>query len=74
MDQRKDTTDELYVLGLVVGQCNEQPRDELLLDDMLLYLQAAQKKRLEFMIRCADGAFNGAHPDRFGKGNYKCDF
>ena len=43
--QSKDTTHELYVLGFIAGLCNQQPRDELLLDDMLLYLREAQEVR-----------------------------
>ena len=42
MEQRKDTTDERYVLGFIAGLCNQEPRDELLLDDMLMYLRVAQ--------------------------------
>ena len=43
--ERKDTTDELYVLGFIAGLCQQEPRDHLLLDDMLLYLREAQEAR-----------------------------
>ena len=45
MEQRKDTTDELYVLGFVTGLCQQEPRDVLLLEDMLMFLRAAQELR-----------------------------
>jgi hypothetical protein len=41
--QRKNTTDELYVLGFIAGLCNQEPRDQLLLNDMLMYLREAQE-------------------------------
>ena len=44
-EQRKDTSDELYVLGFVTGLCQQEPRDHLLLDDMLTYLRVAQEAR-----------------------------
>lgn len=37
--EAKDTTDELYVLGYIAGLCQHEPRDEVLLDDMLMYLR-----------------------------------
>jgi hypothetical protein len=37
MEQLKDTTDGLFVLGFIAGLFNQEPRDELLLDDMLLF-------------------------------------
>ena len=40
--ERQDTTDELYVLGLVTGLCRQEPREQLLLDDMLLFLQETE--------------------------------
>lgn len=45
MEQHKDVSDELYVLGFIAGLCNQEPRDELLLDDMLMYLREAQEAR-----------------------------
>jgi hypothetical protein len=45
MEQHKDVSDELYVLGFIAGLCNQQPRDVALLDDMLMYLREAQEKR-----------------------------
>ncbi len=45
MEQRKDTSDELYVPGFISGLCNQVPRDQVLLDDMLLYLRQAQEAR-----------------------------
>ena len=45
IEQRKDTSDELYVLGFIAGLCNQEPRDQLLLDDMLMYLWEAQEAR-----------------------------
>jgi hypothetical protein len=45
MEQHKDVSDELYVLGFIAGLCNQEPRDELLLDDMLMYLREAQEMR-----------------------------
>jgi hypothetical protein len=44
-EEAKDTTDELYVLGFIAGLCNQDPRDQLLLDDMLLFLREAQEVR-----------------------------
>jgi hypothetical protein len=44
-DKRKDAAHELYVLGFVIGLCQQEPRDQLLLDDMLLYLREAQEAR-----------------------------
>ncbi|MFT5446557.1 MAG: hypothetical protein ACI9DC_001726 [Gammaproteobacteria bacterium] len=41
----KDTTDELYVLGFIAGLCNQEPRDKLLLGDMLMYLREVQEVR-----------------------------
>ena len=41
----KDTSDEQYVLGRIAGLCNQEPRDQLLLDDMLMYLWEAQEAR-----------------------------
>jgi hypothetical protein len=41
----KDTTDELYVLGFIAGLCQQEPRDQLLLEDMLMYLREAQEAR-----------------------------
>ena len=38
MEVIRDTTNELYVLGFVTGLCQQEPRDQLLLDDMLMYL------------------------------------
>ena len=51
MEQRKDTSNELYVLGFVTGFCNQEPRDQLLLDDMLLYLREAQEVRRQRQTR-----------------------
>ena len=45
MEQLKDASDELYVLAFIAGLCNQEPRDELLLDDMLMYLRQAQEVR-----------------------------
>ena len=45
VEQRKDTSDELYVLGFIAGLCQQQPRDVVLLDDMLMYLREAQELR-----------------------------
>jgi hypothetical protein len=45
MGQPKDTSDELYVLGFIAGLCNHEPRYQLLLDDMLMYLREAQDSR-----------------------------
>ena len=42
-EQRKNTTDELYVLGFICGLCQQSSRDQLLLDDMLMYLREAQE-------------------------------
>jgi hypothetical protein len=47
MEQRKNTTDELYALCFIAGLCNQEPRDQDLLDDMLMYLRGAQEKRLK---------------------------
>jgi hypothetical protein len=33
----------IYLLGFIAGLCNQEPRDELLLDDMLLYSREAQE-------------------------------
>ena len=44
-EERKDTSDELYVLGFIAGLCQQEPRDQLLLDDMLLFLREAQVAR-----------------------------
>ena len=41
IEQRKDASDELYVLGFIAGLCNQKPRDELLLEGMLMYLWEA---------------------------------
>ncbi len=46
-EQRKNAFDELYVLGFIAGLCNQEPRDELLLEVMLLYLREAQAQRCE---------------------------
>ena len=43
MEERKD--DELFMLGCITGLCNQEPRDQLLLDDMLLFLREAQEAR-----------------------------
>ena len=43
--ERKDATDELYVLGFICGLCNQEPRDQLLLHDMLMYLRQVQEVR-----------------------------
>jgi hypothetical protein len=45
MEQPKDTTDELNLLGFITGLCVQEPRDELLLEDMLMYLREAQEVR-----------------------------
>jgi hypothetical protein len=45
MEQHKEVSDELYVLGFIAGLCQQEPRDELLLDDMLMYLREAQEAR-----------------------------
>lgn len=45
IEECKDTTDELYVLGCITGLCQQEPRDEWLLDDMLFYLRLAQEAR-----------------------------
>ena len=42
--ERKDTADELYVLGFVTGLCQQDPRDQVLLDDLLLYLREARQQ------------------------------
>ena len=39
----KDKSDELYVLGVTAGMRNQQPHDEFLLEDMLMYLPQAQE-------------------------------
>lgn len=41
----KDTTDELYVFGFIAGLCQQESRDESLLEDMLSYLREAQEMR-----------------------------
>ena len=51
----KDTTDELYVLGFITGLCNQEPRDQMLLDDMLMYLREAQELRRD-AVRANHGA------------------
>jgi hypothetical protein len=40
----KDTSDELYVLGFIAGLCQYEPRDVLLLEDMLMFLRAAAQE------------------------------
>jgi hypothetical protein len=45
MEQRKNTSDELYVLGFIAGLCQQEPRDDVLLDDMLMFLREAQEVR-----------------------------
>ena len=45
MEQLKDTPDELYVLGFIAGLCQQEPRDQLLFEDMLMYLREAQEAR-----------------------------
>jgi hypothetical protein len=47
MEQHKDVSDELYVLGFIAGLCQQEPRDQLLLEDMLIYLREAQEARRE---------------------------
>ena len=44
-EQYMGTSDELYVLGFIAGLCNQEPRDQLLLEDMLMYLREAQEAR-----------------------------
>ena len=51
MEQRKDTSDEHYVLGFIAGLCQQEPRDQLLLGDMLLYLREAQAARRQSQSR-----------------------
>jgi hypothetical protein len=34
-----------YLLGFITGLCNQEPRDQVLLDDMLMYLREAQEAR-----------------------------
>ena len=45
-EQPKDAADELYVLGFIAGLCNQEPRDQTLLEDMLLFLREAQEVRV----------------------------
>ena len=45
MDTEELKDDELFMLGCITGLCNQEPRDELLLDDMLLFLLEAQEAR-----------------------------
>ena len=51
MEQRKD--DEFFMLGCVTGLCNQEPRDQTLLDDMLLFLREAQEARRQ-SANCPD--------------------
>jgi DNA-binding response OmpR family regulator len=44
-EELKDTSDELYVLGFIADLCNQESRDRLLLDDMIMYLRGAQELR-----------------------------
>jgi hypothetical protein len=44
-DEHKDVSNELYVLGFIAGLCQHEPRDQLLLEDMLIYLREAQEVR-----------------------------
>jgi hypothetical protein len=50
-EECKDTTDELYVLGFIAGLCNQEPRDELLLEGMLLYLHEAQYRPAKLNLK-----------------------
>jgi hypothetical protein len=54
-EQRKDVPDELYVLGYIAGLCQQEPRDQLLLDDMLMYLRAAQEAGQQNRTDCYRG-------------------
>ena len=45
MDAEELKDDELFMLGCITGLCNQEPRDQLLLDDMLMFLRAAQEVR-----------------------------
>ena len=43
-EERKD--DELFMLGCVTGLCQQEPRDQILLEQMLLFMQEAQEVRI----------------------------
>ncbi len=45
MDIEEQNDDELFMLGCVTVLCNQEPRDQLLLNDMLLFLREAQEAR-----------------------------
>ena len=45
MDAKERKDDELFMLGCITGLCQQEPRDRLLLDDMLLFLREAQELR-----------------------------
>jgi hypothetical protein len=45
MDTEEHKNDELFMLGFITGLCKQEPRDHQLLDDMLMFLRAAQEAR-----------------------------
>ena len=45
MDTEELKDDELFMPGCITGLCNQEPRDQLLLDDMLLFSQEVQEAR-----------------------------
>ncbi len=45
MDAEELKDDELFMLGCITGLCQQEPHDQVLLDDMLLYLREAQAVR-----------------------------
>ena len=45
MDIEEQNDDELFMLGCVTGLCNQESRDQLLLNDMLQFLREAQEAR-----------------------------
>jgi hypothetical protein len=36
MDTEERKEDELFMLGCITGLCNQEPRDQVLLEDMLM--------------------------------------
>jgi hypothetical protein len=45
MDVELDTSNELLLLSVITGLCNQEPRDRLTLEGMLLLLVKAQEAR-----------------------------
>ena len=51
MDAEELKDDELFMLGCITGLCNQEPRNQLLLNDMLLFLREAQEARRQQQSR-----------------------